>query len=133
VSRLFACQALQELCNVTSRPGPQQQIALGFSVVQRSVSAGPSPETAMGLTVVGLILCSAGQLEAGLQLGAQAVAVNDRMDDRRLAGRTLHMLYTHVRIWADPWRGLRDRLREVYASELSGGDVEFAAFSAFMP
>ncbi|MFM2247898.1 MAG: hypothetical protein RL071_3973 [Pseudomonadota bacterium] len=111
---------------------PMLAPVLGFSVVQRSVSAGPSPETAMGLTVVGLILCSAGQLEAGLQLGDQAVAVNDRMDDRRLAGRTLHMLYTHVRIWADPWRSLRDRLREVYASELSGGDVEFAAFSAFM-
>ena len=65
--------------------------------------------------------------------GQLALAVNDRMDDRRLAQRTLHMWNTHLRFWQDSWRDCRDDLREVYKGELAGGDVEFAAFSAFMP
>lgn len=111
---------------------PMVAPVLGFHMVQRSLEHGVSPETSFGLTVIGLVLCSAGEFDGGIGFGQLALAVNDRMDDRRLAQRTLHMWNTHLRFWRDSWRDCRDDLREVYKGELAGGDVEFAAFSAFM-
>jgi class 3 adenylate cyclase len=60
------------------------------------------------------------------------VAVSNRFEDRRMARRTRHIWNTHLRFWSDRLRDCRDDLREVYQEELAGGDVEFAAFSAFM-
>jgi histidine kinase len=111
---------------------PMVAPVLGFHMVRVSLEHGVSPETSFGLTVIGLVLCSAGEMDGGIGFGHLALAVNDRMDDRRLAYRTMHMWNTHLRVWQDPWRDCRDDLREVYKGELAGGDVEFAAFSAFM-
>jgi predicted ATPase len=42
---------------------------LAFKVVQRSLEHGVTPETGFGLAAIGLVLCSAGEIDAGLGFG----------------------------------------------------------------
>lgn len=105
---------------------------LAFTLVRESVAHGATPETPIALCVYGIVLCTTGAVAEGIEYGKSALELNDRLHDRRLRHRTVHIWNAHLRFWFERWHVCRDDLKAIHRGCWEGGDVEYAAFAAFM-
>lgn len=105
---------------------------LAFTLVRTSIRRGLFDETPFGVCVWGLVLCTIGDIERGVSYGRVSLRLNELVAPRRLRYRTEHLFHTHLRMWVEPWRQCRQALRMIHQGCYEGGDVEYAAFSAFM-
>lgn len=105
---------------------------LAFTLVRESVAHGVTAETPLGLCVYGIVLCTTGDIAGGISYGRTALALNERLHDRRLRYRTQHIWNAHLRFWFEPWQVCRDDLKLIHRGCWESGDIEYAAFAAFM-
>lgn len=105
---------------------------IAFSMMREAVAYGCSPETAPSMIVFAIVNCAMGSIDNGLALGNAALVLNERLLDRRLRNRTTHLWNAHIRFWTERWHVCRDDLSVVHRGCWEGGDIEYAAFSAFM-
>jgi predicted ATPase/class 3 adenylate cyclase/tRNA A-37 threonylcarbamoyl transferase component Bud32 len=105
---------------------------IAFEMVTLSVRHGISPQSAYAFAVYGLVLCSLGDIDGGWLYGGQALRYAERFDDPRQRARAAHLYNTHIRFWKDPIRESVAPLRRTFETAVTNGDLEFAAFSAFM-
>jgi len=120
------------IMSATYYASPALVSLLAFTLVRLSVRHGIGPESPVGFNAWGYVCCVLNDLDAGDAYGRAAMALNERLGDRRLSHRAAHAYYTHVAFWKLPWRECRDRLHDVHRGCWDGGDVEYAAFAAFM-
>ena len=105
---------------------------LAFSLTRMAVRSGIAPESPFGINAWGYVRCLLNDIDGGNAYGEAAMAMNDRLADRRLRHRSRHAFLTHVAFWKLHWRTCRDELRDIHRGCWEGGDVEYAAFAAFM-
>jgi predicted ATPase/class 3 adenylate cyclase/tRNA A-37 threonylcarbamoyl transferase component Bud32 len=105
---------------------------ISFQMVTLSVRYGISPHSAYAFAVYGLVLCSLGDIENGWLYGSLAVRYTERFDDPRSRTRAAHLYNTHIRFWKEPIAASISPLRGTFETAITNGDLEFAAFSAFM-
>jgi histidine kinase len=105
---------------------------LAFNMVRTTLRHGVAGESPFGFAIWGLVLCSLGQLDNGLEAGDVAMRLNERTSSPRLRYRATHLYNAHLRIWKDNWGLSRDDLRDNFRACWNGGDLVYAAFGAFM-
>ncbi len=105
---------------------------LAFSMVRTTLRSGVAAESPFGFSVWGLVLCSLGQIDKGVEAGQLAMHLNERSDVARMRHRATHLYNAHLRLWKEHWRLSRDDLRDNYRACWDGGDLTYAAFGAFM-
>jgi len=105
---------------------------LAFTLVGETLRHGVTPESCVALVVYGIVRASTGDLRQGIGYGRTALALQRRLSDQRLRFRTEHIWNAHLRFWVDPWHACRDDLTGIHRGCWENGDVEYAAFAAFM-
>ncbi len=103
-----------------------------FSLLRGSIAHGVYPETPPSMITYGIVLNTLGAVDEAIRYGKAALRLNDRLSDRRLRNRSLHLYNAHIRFWFERWHLCRDELARIHRACWEGGDVEFAAFAAFM-
>ena len=127
---LAACRILNTLTSPAYFGRPSLLPLLAFELVLQMVKRGIAPESQYGLAVMGLVLCTIGDLERGRWAGELALRLRDRSNNPRLDNLTLHVCTMHIRFWSERWHSLVETEREVFRDGHDLGDFLFACFGA---
>ncbi len=104
-----------------------------FQQVSLSIKWGNASESAYAYSCYGVILCSVvGDIESGFQFGQLALNLLSRLGAREVKARTWFVVHSFIKHWIEPVKETLNPLREAYAIGLETGDLEFAAYSAYV-
>lgn len=95
--------------------------------IQLSLDSGLCAESCPAFALMGLILCSIGQIELGNQLGEFALVLLDRFKTNKYRALTLVVVYNCVLHWKRDIRDCIEPMREAYRWGLKTGDHAMAA------
>ncbi len=95
--------------------------------VNLSIQYGNSADSAFPYAGYGLILCLAGELDAGYQFGQLALKLLERFKDRTFKTRTYALYKLFLKHWNEPLRDTSSFCMEAYQSGIETGDLEYAA------
>ena len=101
---------------------------LACHIVQGTLVQGVCLESPYGFAALGLVLNAVGQLEAAYHIGGQARDMLERVGDRAIEPRTLHVLAAHVLLFIDPIADCVALSKQVARVGLDIGDLEYAAW-----
>ena len=101
---------------------------LACNIVQTTLRRGVCLESPYGFAALGLVLNAVGQPGAAYETGRLARDMLERVGDRSIRPRTLHVLYAHVMLFVDPLRDCVEGSRQVARLGLDTGDLEYAAW-----
>ena len=105
----------------------QLSLVIWCRQVHLSIQYGHSPEAAFPYAGYGLILCLAGELEAGYQFGQLALKLLERFKDKTFKARTYAVYKLLLKHWKEPLRDTSSFCMEAYQSAIETGDLEYAA------
>lgn len=98
-----------------------------FRMVHLSVIHGNAPLSAHAYATYGIILCAAGEIEAGYQFGSLASHLVERLNVRELKASVTYMVQTFIRHWKEHLSLTLQPLLEGYQTGLETGDLMFGA------
>ena len=105
---------------------------LGIEIVRLSLQRGPTVESSYGFSLLGLVMCDVGQIEAGYQFGTLAWALAGRFDDQRMRVRSGHVFNGFSRHWVQPVPSLLGDYHALYELAVDIGDFEYAGYIGMM-
>jgi predicted ATPase/class 3 adenylate cyclase/tRNA A-37 threonylcarbamoyl transferase component Bud32 len=105
---------------------------LAFELVKMTVSAGPTPDSAYGFSLLGLVLCNIGKLEEGYHFGRLSMDLGARFEDKRLRVRATHVFFGFVRHWKEPAPAILPDYAELFHQAVDVGDYEYAGYAGMM-
>jgi diguanylate cyclase (GGDEF)-like protein len=112
---------------------PELTPFLTFKGVTWSVKHGNAAMSTYGYAGYGVILCGVlGDVKAGYQFGKLALNLVEKFNAKELKARTLMVFNNFIRHWQEHVREGLKPLLEAYTSGLETGDLEFAAYAAYM-
>ena len=91
---------------------------------------GNSKLSAFAYSVYGLMLCAAGQIEAGYELGKVALALQLQFDAREIKSKVDFTFNTMIRHWKEPAAATIEHFIRGIKSGIEVGDIEHACFHA---
>ena len=117
----------------TYNAAPQFAPLLAFAGVNLSIKYGNTAMSAYGYASYGVMLCGVlGNINAGYQFGKLALNLLEEFQAKELKARTFMVFNNFIRHWKEHVREGLLPLIEAYQSGLDTGDIEFAAYCAFI-
>ncbi len=101
---------------------------LACDIVRATLEHGVCKESPYGFAALGLVLVAGNQIDVAYAMGRIAADMLDRVGDRAMRPRTLHLLAAFVRPFVDPLRDSIDTERQVARLGLDTGDLEYAGW-----
>jgi histidine kinase len=101
---------------------------LACNIVRATLEHGTGKESPYGFAALGLVLVAVNLIDAAYANGRIAADMLDRVGDRSIRPRVLHVLGAHVRLFVDPLRDSIDAERQVARLGMDVGDLEYAAW-----
>ncbi|NJR64392.1 MAG: serine/threonine protein kinase, partial [Leptolyngbyaceae cyanobacterium CRU_2_3] len=112
---------------------PELMPLLAFKAVNLSLQYGNTAESAYGYASYGVILCGVLEdIEQGYQFGKLALAVLERFNAKAIQAKTIFVVTNFINHWKQPVTDGLKLLLNAYQVGLETGDVEFAAYSAYI-
>lgn len=112
---------------------PELTPLLALKAVNLSVKYGNASMSAYGYASYGVILCGAlGDIDSGYRFGRLALSLLERFNAKELKARTFMVFNNFIRHWKEHLREGLKPLLSAYSSGLETGDLEFAAYSAYI-
>lgn len=112
---------------------PDLMPLIALKGVDLSLKYGNAPMSAYGYASYGVILCGAlGRIDTGYRFGQLALNLLEKLNAKELQARTFMVFNNFIRHWKEHVREGLSSLLEAYQSGLETGDVEFAAYSAYI-
>ena len=106
---------------------------LALKGINLSVKYGNAPISAYAYAGYSIILCGyLGDIEAGYNFGKLALDLVDKLNAQELKAKIIMMFNNFVRHWKEHILDGLPSFKEAYAIGLETGDLEFAAYSAYM-
>lgn len=124
---LAVMQIITEIIDASYHAAPLLLVLMVAKQVQLSLDSGLCPESSPAFALMGLILCSIGQIELGNQLGELSLVLLDRFKTDRYRALTLVVAYNCVLHWKRDIRECIEPIREAYYWGLKTGDHAMAA------
>ncbi len=104
---------------------------MSAAMVRLSLEHGNVEESAYGYVTHAITVGpQRGDYAAAYQFGRLALAVNERLEDKRLRAKIHHQFQAHVNLWCRPLQTSVAYAREAYRSGLESGDFLYAAYGA---
>jgi predicted ATPase/signal transduction histidine kinase len=101
------------------------------TMVRLSLQYGHLEESAYGYVTHAITVGPVrGDYAAAYQFGRLALAVNERLDDKRLRAKIYQQFHAHVNLWCQPLASCLPYAREACRSGLESGDFLYAAYGA---
>ncbi len=97
-----------------------------------SVKRGNTAESVDFYNIYGYMLCMLGDIDAGYRFSTLAVQLSERLNARERKARLLLVANLNIKHWKYHIRDTLQSLLETYQNALEIGDLECAAFSAFI-
>ena len=107
LARLFSATMVR----LTLQHGKVEESAYGF--VTHAITVGPVR----------------GDFAAAFDYGTLALAVNERLDDKRLRAKIYQQFHAHVNLWCRPFHTCIGYARRAHTSGLDSGDFLYAAYA----
>jgi predicted ATPase/signal transduction histidine kinase len=124
--------AMQLLATVSSAAylaNPQLMFLIIFKMVELSIEHGNAPESAVGYSYYGLILCGFFQdIETGYKFGQLALNLLENLNIKNFQSKVLTLNYTFIQHWQDHIKYSLQPLLEGYKSGMETGDLEYAGY-----
>ncbi|MCA9567121.1 MAG: serine/threonine-protein kinase PknK, partial [Myxococcales bacterium] len=105
---------------------------LGMELVRATVTHGPTAASSYGFALLGLVLCSVGEIDDGYAFGQLALALADGFEDRRARVRSRHVTLGFVRHWKEPASTVLVDYRALFDEAVDIGDFEYAGYIGMM-
>jgi len=132
-ARKAAMRILGSICPAAFLSSPMLYTLIILKQVGMSITAGNSPAAAFCYASYGLILCGAGEIDAGYEFGQLALRLLERMENRKAwQCRVSSVVYTFTTHWKNSVRETLAPLRSAFHTGLEIGDFEFAGYSAVL-
>ena len=104
---------------------------LSATMVRLSLEHGNVGESAYGYVTHAITVGPLrGDYAAAYDFGCLALAVNQRLDDKRLRAKIYQQFHAHVNLWCRPFASCIAYAREACRSGLESGDFLYAAYGA---
>lgn len=104
---------------------------ISAAMVRLSLEHGNVEESAYGYVTHAITVGpQRGDYAAAYQFGRLALAVNERLDDKRLRAKIHHQFQAHVNLWCQPLQTSIAYAQEAYRSGIESGDFLYAAYGA---
>lgn len=105
---------------------------LGAELVRLTVEHGPTAESSYGFSLLGLVLCNGGHIEAGYGFGQLATSLAASFEDKRLRVRSGHVTYGFSRHWKEPIASIMPDYAALFELAMDVGDYEYAGYIGMM-
>jgi len=125
---IAAMRIQQEVMSTAYLVQPQLVPLLVSSMVTTTVEHGLCRESPYGFGVLALVLNASNMMGHSARVGALALGLLDRLDDRAVRPSTLHVLACYVTAWSQPLRESIEAERHVFQLGIDVGDLEYAAW-----
>ncbi len=102
---------------------------LGCNIVRSTLDDGVCRDSPYGFAIVGLVLNAARLIDASYATGRMAVDMLDRIGDRAIRPRTMHVVNSHVDLFVDPLLKSVAADKSVTRIGLDTGDLEYACWA----
>ena len=100
------------------------------TLVRLSLQHGNLEESAYGYVTHAITVGPVrGDYAAAYEFGTLALAVNERLADKRLRAKVYQQFHAHVNLWCRPFRTCTLYARQAYTSGLDAGDFLYAAYA----
>lgn len=123
---------MQMLATVSSAAylaNPQLMFLIIFKMVELSIEYGNAPESAVGYSYHGLILCGFFQnIDHGYKFGQLALKLLDKLNIKKFKSKVLTLFYTFIHHWQAHIKYSLLPLIEGYNSGMETGDLEYAGY-----
>lgn len=104
---------------------------ISATLVRLSLEHGNCEESAYGYVTHAITVGALrADYRAADEYGRLALAVNRRLDDRRLRAKVLQQFHAHVNFWCQPLRSCVPYAREACNAGLDAGDFVYAGYAA---
>ena len=131
--KLAAMRILASAIPATFIAAPKLFPLIVLKQVNLSVKYGNASGSAFAYATYGLILCGMVlDIESGYRFGQLALRVLDKFNASELKAKTLFIVHDFITHWKEHTRETLKPLLEAYSAGLETGDLEFAAYSAFI-
>jgi diguanylate cyclase (GGDEF)-like protein len=132
--RTLAAMKIMEIAGSPAyNAAPQFAPLLAFAGINLSIKYGNTAMSAYGYASYGVMLCGVlGNINAGYQFGQLALNLLEEFQAKELKARTFMVFNNFIRHWKEHLREGLSPLLEAYQSGLDTGDIEFAAYCAFI-
>ncbi|MCA9778687.1 MAG: GAF domain-containing protein, partial [Candidatus Eremiobacteraeota bacterium] len=131
--KLAAMRMLMTVFSSAYLSQPEYLPILACRQVRLSALHGNAPQSAYGYAAYGLLLCGPlGDLKTGYRFGSVAMKLLESDGEDRMKCRVWHIVMTFIKPWKEPLHTCLEPLLEAHHSGLSGGDFEYAAFTALV-
>ena len=106
---------------------------LALTGINLSVKYGNAPISTYGYAGYSIILCGyLGDIDGGYSFGKLALKLVDKLNAKELKAKNIMMFNNFVRHWKEHILDGLPSFQEAYSIGLETGDLEFAAYSAYM-
>lgn len=131
--KLAAGQIMLSAASAINLTIPELIPLLALKGVNLSVRYGNDSMSAYGYAGYGAILCGfLGEIDAGYEFGKLALKLLAKLNAKKLKARTFMVFNNFIRHWKEHLREGLKPLLEAYTSGLETGDLEYAAYAAYM-
>lgn len=124
---LAVMQIITEIIDAAYHAAPLLLPLMVAKQVELSLDSGLCAESCPAFALLGLILCSIGQIELGNQLGELSLVLLDRFKTNRYRALTLVVVYNCILHWKRDIRDCIEPIRQAYYWGLKTGDYALAA------
>jgi PAS domain S-box-containing protein len=131
--QLAAIRILRSVGSPAYHAAPNLMPLLAFKGVQLSLRFGNTAESAYAYASYAVIVCGVlGEVDTGYQLGQLALQILDRFQAVVIKAKTLFVVHNFVNHWKRHLAEGLAPLLEAYHVGLETGDIEFAAYAAYI-
>ena len=102
---------------------------LGGNIVLSTLQSGVTRHSPYGFAIVGLVLNAGRAIDASYAVGQMAMTLLDRIGDRTIRPRTLHVLNAHIDLFVRPLAETIEADRVTARVALDTGDLEYAGWA----
>jgi len=134
-----AMRILNKIISNTYNTNSFLSLLILLQQVRLSIQWGNASESAIAYAAYGVSLCSFSEdisgfedIELGYQFGKLALKIVSKFDAKEVQSQTQFIVHSLIRHWIEPAQKTVKSLLENYAIGLENGDLEFAAYSAFV-
>ncbi|MES0489477.1 MAG: ATP-binding sensor histidine kinase [Leptospirales bacterium] len=129
VEKKYAMQTMMAVTSAAYMALPELLIPLAVTQIDISLNYGNSTESGFAYSLAGLILSSIpGGIEAGHQFGLLALAISEKLGEKRLRARAALTFNHFIRPWKEHARASLQPSLDAYQIGLEVGDMEYAAY-----
>ncbi len=130
---LAAFRIMRSMSSSTYNSVPEMMPLLVLKVIYLSVKYGNASQSAYGYASYGVILCGVmGDIDAGYRFSKLSLKLLERLSAKEFKSETFMVVNNFINHWKNHLREGLQPLLEAYQAGLEAGNLEFAAFSAYI-